>query len=208
MDQKKIGSFLRELRKEQEITQEQLAEKLNVSGRTISRWETGRSMPDISLLSELAEFFGVSIPEIINGERKSEKMNEEVKEVAEKLSDYALAEKETIIKQIRSISIPGVCALAVYGILDYTGLCSQNELFEKIYLYCQTLVFVTVILVPIYATGGLNKIQRKHDTLFHTLIGGLPKPVRIVVTAIIVFGAAVVLKLILVKIFGILGISV
>ena len=41
VDQKKIGSFLRELRKEQDITQEYLAEKLNVSGRTISRWETG-----------------------------------------------------------------------------------------------------------------------------------------------------------------------
>ena len=79
MDQKKIGSFLRELRKEQRITQEDLAEKLNVSSRTISRWETGSNMPDISLLIEIADFFDVSIPEIINGERKSEKMDEEVK---------------------------------------------------------------------------------------------------------------------------------
>ena len=70
MDQKKIGSFLRELRKEQRITQEDLAEKLNVSSRTISRWETGSNMPDISLLIEIADFFDVSIPEIINGERK------------------------------------------------------------------------------------------------------------------------------------------
>lgn len=75
MDQKKIGSFLRELRKEQRITQEDLAEKLNVSSRTISRWETGSNMPDISLLIEIADFFDVSIPEIINGERKSEIMN-------------------------------------------------------------------------------------------------------------------------------------
>ena len=101
MDQKKIGSFLRELRKEQRITQEDLAEKLNVSSRTISRWETGSNMPDISLLIEIADFFDVSIPEIINGERKSEKMDEEVKEVAEKLSDYADAEKVNIIKEIR-----------------------------------------------------------------------------------------------------------
>ena len=56
MDQKKIGSFLRELRKEQRITQEDLAEKLNVSSRTISRWETGSNMPDISLLIEIADF--------------------------------------------------------------------------------------------------------------------------------------------------------
>ncbi len=93
MDQTKVGAFLKDLRKEKEITQEQLAEELGVSGRTISRWETGKNMPDISLLVEIAEFFDVSIPEIIKGERKSESMEEEVKEVAETMSDYAKAEK-------------------------------------------------------------------------------------------------------------------
>lgn len=73
MNQQKIGSFIRELRKEQGITQEQLAEQFNISARTISRWETGHNMPDISLLVEISEFFDVSIPEIINGERKRKK---------------------------------------------------------------------------------------------------------------------------------------
>ena len=49
MDQKRIGSFLKELRKEKGLIQEQIAENLNVSGRTISRWETGNNMPDISV---------------------------------------------------------------------------------------------------------------------------------------------------------------
>ena len=89
MDQMKIGAFLKKLRKEKNLTQEQLAEQLNVSGRTVSRWETGINMPDISILVNLAEFYNVSIPEIIDGERKSEKMNEEVKETVLKLSDYA-----------------------------------------------------------------------------------------------------------------------
>ena len=89
MDQIKVGAFLKDLRKEKGITQEQLAEKLGVSGRTISRWETGKNMPDISLLVEIAEFFDVSIPEIIKGERKSENMKNETKEVAETMSDYA-----------------------------------------------------------------------------------------------------------------------
>ena len=71
MDQIKAGAFLKDLRKDKGITQEQLAEELGVSGRTISRWETGKNMPDISLLVEIAEFFDVSIPEIIKGERKS-----------------------------------------------------------------------------------------------------------------------------------------
>ena len=77
MDQIKIGAFLKKLRKEKELTQEQLAEKLSVSGRTVSRWETGNNMPDIGMLIELADFYKVSIPEIIAGERKSEIMNQE-----------------------------------------------------------------------------------------------------------------------------------
>ena len=51
MDQKKIGGFLKELRKEKEMTQEQLAEKFNVSSRTVSRWENGNNMPDLDILS-------------------------------------------------------------------------------------------------------------------------------------------------------------
>jgi len=121
MDQKKIGSFLKELRKEKGITQEEFAEKLNVSGRSISRWETGSSMPDISLLVEISEFFDVSIPEIINGERKSESMNEEVKAVADKLCDYANVEKETILKNIRAHSIVGTIALIVCCTLELSG---------------------------------------------------------------------------------------
>ena len=99
MDQKKIGSFLKELRKEKNVTQEEVAEKLNVSGRTVSRWETGSNMPDISLLIDLAEFYDVSIPEIINGERKSEKMKEEIKETAVSLSEYAEAINEKLRKR-------------------------------------------------------------------------------------------------------------
>ena len=105
MDQIKIGAFLKTLRREKNMTQEQLAEQLGVSSRTVSRWETGSNIPDISLLAELAEFYDVSIPELIDGERKSEIMNEEIKEVADKMADYAGAEKTTIIKNIRNHSL-------------------------------------------------------------------------------------------------------
>lgn len=199
MDQKKIGSFLRELRKEQRITQEDLAEKLNVSSRTISRWETGSNMPDISLLIEIADFFDVSIPEIINGERKSEKMDEEVKEVAEKLSDYADAEKVNIIKEIRKLSIGGVIALIGYFIIDTTGTASQNIILGKISLYCETLVYVTVIMIALYSTGLLSKIQRKNK---NTRFDGLPKAVRMFTAVVVAFAVAVVLKLFLVRFLG------
>lgn len=161
MDQQKIGRFLKELRKAKNLTQEQLAERLNISGRTVSRWETGNNMPDISLLVELAELYDVSIPEIIDGERKSETMEKEVKEVAEKMSDYAGTEKETLIKNIRNLSLMGVCALAVYFLLNVTGAALQNAILESIYLYCQTLIYVTTLLIPLYTTGLLGKFEQK-----------------------------------------------
>ena len=80
-----LGEKLQTLRRSRGLSQEQLAEKLAVSGRTVSRWETGSNMPDIGMLVVLADFYGVSIPELINGERKSENMNEEVKETAQRV---------------------------------------------------------------------------------------------------------------------------
>jgi len=102
MNQKKVGLFLKTLRKEKNITQEVLAETLNVSSRTVSRWETGSNMPDISLLVELSEFYQVSIPEIINGERKSEKMNQETKDTAIKMAEYSKNELNTERRKIIS----------------------------------------------------------------------------------------------------------
>ena len=69
MDQIKTGKFIATLRKEKELTQEQLGEKLGVTNKTISRWENGNYMPDIEMLSLLSKEFGVSINELISGER-------------------------------------------------------------------------------------------------------------------------------------------
>ena len=102
MDQKKIGLFLKKLRKEKGITQEAFAEMLNISGRTVSRWETGNNLPDISLLVSIADFYEVDVREIIEGERKSE-MNEEIKDVANKMADYAGNEKSKVMKYIQTI---------------------------------------------------------------------------------------------------------
>ena len=198
MNQQKIGGLLKCLRKEKKLTQEQLAEHFNVSSRTVSRWETGKNMPDISLLVELADFFEVSVPEIINGERKSEKMNEEMKEVAETLSDYAGMEKETIIKDIRKLSIIGTVALIVYCILSETKWMLESALFEQLALYCQTLAFVTILMMLAHTTGLLGKLQkRKSVNKLNIRLAAMPKVVQIVIIAIIAFAGAAVLKLLL-----------
>ena len=69
MDQIKTGKFIATLRKEKDLTQEQLGEKLGVTNKTISRWENGNYMPDIEMLSLLSKEFDVSINELISGER-------------------------------------------------------------------------------------------------------------------------------------------
>ena len=199
MNQSNIGEFLKELRKEKGLTQEQLAEQFNVSRRSVSRWETGTNMPDISLLVEIAEFFDVSIPEIINGERKSEVMNEEVKEVADKLSDYASAEKETILKNIRSQSIMGTVALIIYCVIELSGAMSYNIVLEKIASYCETLALVTVIMIMAHTTGLIHKIQRRKK---NDIITNFPKAVQMIITAVVAFAGAVIIKLILTRIFG------
>ena len=56
MDQQKIGAFLKVLRKQKGLTQEQIAEKFNVSSRTVSRWENGKNMPDLDVLIEISDF--------------------------------------------------------------------------------------------------------------------------------------------------------
>ena len=96
MNQQKIGEFLKHLRKDKGLTQEQLAEQFYVSSRTVSRWETGSNMPDLDLLINLADFYDVDIREIIDGERKSENMNNETKDTLKKVAEYVAEEKKKI----------------------------------------------------------------------------------------------------------------
>lgn len=69
MDQQKIGGFIAALRKEKEWTQAQLGERLGVTNKTVSRWERGHYLPDISLMPALCEELGISLNELLSGER-------------------------------------------------------------------------------------------------------------------------------------------
>ena len=70
MDQKKIGKFIAECRKDKKMTQQELAEKIGVSNRTISNWETGKYLPDYSVLIPLTETLEITIVELIYGEKQ------------------------------------------------------------------------------------------------------------------------------------------
>ena len=119
IDQIKIGGFLRELRKEKELTQEQLAEKFGVSSRSVSRWENGNTMPELGILVELADYYEVDIKEIIDAERKSEIMENEEKETLRKVADYADAEKKLVVKRRCIVTFVGTLAFALSIMIGY-----------------------------------------------------------------------------------------
>ena len=108
MDQIKIGAFLKELRKEHELSQEQLAQRFNVSSRSVSRWENGNTMPDISIMIELADYYDIDIRDLLRGGRKSEKMEENLKETLVMVADYTEADKEKLLNKVYG------CGLAMW----------------------------------------------------------------------------------------------
>ncbi len=145
-------------------------------------------MPDISLLTEISELYEVSIPEMINGERKSENMNEEVKETAEVMATYANSERETMIKNIRNESIIGVIAIVVMAVIEYTRIKS-SELAELIYFYCKTLLPVTILMIFMHSTGLLYKFKHRDN------LEKLPALLKYVIAAVVAFALAFILKM-------------
>lgn len=96
IDRECFGIFLSELRKEKCFTQQELAERLFVSNKAVSKWERGQSLPDISLLMPLAELLGVSVAELLKGERLAEEALDscEVKELVNKALQLSAEERE------------------------------------------------------------------------------------------------------------------
>lgn len=111
MNQKKIGEFILKCRKEKKLTQLELAEKLGVSDRSISNWENGRNMPDLSLFKPLCEILGISINDLMSGERVSgDKYQEKLEENIIRTIDYS---NKKVIEKNNLISITFI----IFGVL-------------------------------------------------------------------------------------------
>lgn len=159
MDIVKIGSFLRELRKEKNLTQEQLAEKINVARRTVSRWETGSNMPDLDILLELSELYEVGLREILTGERKSEQMNEELKETVLQVADYSNEEKARLLRRIHWVFVVGLFSFVIHLAIVAFGLDGTAP-YEGISSFAIGLAFGTIIIGVIF-TGKYAAAIRK-----------------------------------------------
>ena len=117
MDQDRIGRFTCELRKEKNMTQQELADKLNVTDRAVSHWENSRRLPDYSLLSELCKILEISINELFLGEKIS---NENYKEKAEKNMNKLIKEnysKELLLKRTLKGFITGIVVFIIVYII-------------------------------------------------------------------------------------------
>lgn len=124
MDMVKMGSFLAELRKEHNLTQAELGEKLGVTNKTISRWETGNYMPPVEMLEALSNMYDMTINELLSGKKLS---TEEYKEMAEtniketlKASAFSLKEKQEFYKKkwlkdhVAIMVLIGICIISIF----------------------------------------------------------------------------------------------
>lgn len=168
MDQIKTGNFLRELRKSKGLTQEQLAEHLNVAGRTVSRWETGMTMPNLDLLIELADLFDIDIRELIDGERKNEKMDKETKDTLKKVADYAEAEKKILAKRMCDMTVGTLIIFIFYLVVHYTGFVTGKP-YQNLSDFALGLTTAALVLNILYCMGVLDKIRAAKITFVNKM---------------------------------------
>ncbi len=145
MDMQKIGSFLAELRKEKNLTQDELGVQIGVTNKTISRWETGNYLPPVEMLQTLGDNFGVSINEILNGERISDG---NYKDISEQNIKSALTKSDSVITKHRKI-MNWVIAVVVAALYMTISLITLKWQYTWIIwaVYC---VYRTVESIIIY----------------------------------------------------------
>ena len=132
MDQVKIGKFIAECRKKADLTQMQLAEKLNITDRAISKWETGKSLPDSSIMLELCDVLGISVNDLLCGEIVT--MDNYNKELEKNLLEV-MKQKEQADKRLLSAEVfVGITATIILFGLIFVAALIQMETWLKISL--------------------------------------------------------------------------
>ena len=122
MDQVKIGQFIKALRKEKKLTQRELAEELNISEKTVSKWETGNGLPEVSLMMPLCALLEISVNELLSGERLDEKryFEKAEKNIMSLIEERAEAKKKLILAVIIALITvtAGLTICIIAGLLD------------------------------------------------------------------------------------------
>ncbi|MBO4907709.1 MAG: helix-turn-helix domain-containing protein [Lachnospiraceae bacterium] len=175
MNQVEIGKFIAGCRKEKGLTQVQLAEKLNITDRAVSKWETGKSMPDSSIMLELCEILGITVNELLSGERIEMNSNYEEK-VSENLIEFKRKDennlkKNTVISIVYSITmiiaalVCCICDIATSGTVSWSKITLASILFAWVISFplillgkkgiLVSLISITVFIFPYLVVLGL-----------------------------------------------------
>lgn len=155
MDENRIGQFIAELRKEKKMTQKDLASQLHITDKAISKWERGLSCPDITLLTSIADIFGVTTSELLNGQRSEATAPKDI----EKTIDNALAYAEKSAKR-KIVSFQNVLSIA-FSIVLLMGIviCSICDVatsgtFTWSLYPISSILFVWFVFMPFIKYGS------------------------------------------------------
>ena len=153
MNQELTGKFIAQLRKEKNLTQKELADKLGISDKTVSKWETGNGMPDVSLLQPLCEELSVNLNELLSGERLSEESYNGKAE--ENMMDLAKDAQEGRNNKRRAGIIGVVCGILVLLLfVEFTIIFAGGIGGLYYYLDWPTLIMIVGILIGIELIAG------------------------------------------------------
>ncbi len=163
MDQIKIGKFIAECRKKNNLTQMQLAEKLNITDRAISKWENGKEMPDSSIMLDLCSELQISVNELLSGEVL------EVNNYNEKLEQNLIdivRQKEESDKKILTMEIAmGVASIIIFLILVMTASFIEMQYWVRLLIIIPSTIFIFIVcllLLRIEQTVGYYECQKCH----------------------------------------------
>lgn len=162
MDQAKIGKFISDMRKKQGLTQKQLADQLNVTDKTVSKWETGYRLPDASLLLELSSALEVDINELLAGEEflPKELPPEEYARKTESNIVGLVSELNEIDKRSRSRSIATITGISLSGLallIPFASSLQAGSMVDMIVL--RAVINRPPLLLCDEPTGSLNSAQ-------------------------------------------------
>lgn len=150
MDQIKIGKFIAQSRKELGWTQRQLADELAISDKTVSKWETGKGLPEVALMMPLCEMLGISVNELLSGERFAES---EFKERTERvIMDLVREREENKKKVVLAVVSAVVTVVATLTIILMAGLL-QMEQWQRVLL---TGIGLVVMLGGLFVSAALE----------------------------------------------------
>lgn len=161
MDQVKIGKFIAECRKQNNLTQMQLAEKLGITDRAVSKWETGKAMPDSSIMLQLCEILEISVNDLLCGERII--MDNHNKET-EKIILEIVKQKEQADKNLLTIEILiGVlCLVVFFALVLVASLISMEERLRILLIIIgfMPLLIACPFMLKIEQTAGYYECQK------------------------------------------------